>query len=70
MNNINIKIFDLAGQESMRNVWKYYFSSTEGIIFVVDAACKERMNDAKEELWGIFKDQSAKKIPVLIYANK
>ena len=70
MKNINIKIFDLAGQESMRNVWKYYFSSTEGIIFVVDAACKDRIADVKEELWGVFKDDSAKKIPMLIYANK
>ena len=28
MKNISIKVFDLAGQDNMRNVWKYYFSST------------------------------------------
>ena len=54
----------------MRNVWKYYFSSTEGIIYVVDASCKERMADVKEELWGIFNDGAAKQVPMLIYANK
>ena len=37
LKNISIKVFDLAGQFNMRNVWKYYFSSTEGIIFVVDS---------------------------------
>jgi signal recognition particle receptor subunit beta len=36
--NVNIKVFDLAGQEKMRNVWKYYFSSIDGIVFVVDAS--------------------------------
>ena len=70
MNNITIKVFDLAGQESMRNVWKYYFSSTEAIIFVVDASAPERFADVKEELWRILKDASAKDVPVLIYSNK
>ena len=68
--NVNIKIFDLAGQESMRNVWKYYFSSTEGIIFVIDANRHDRLPDVKEELWRVLGDESAKKIPMLIYSNK
>ena len=52
--NINVKVFDLAGQESMRNVWKYYFSSTEGIIFVIDASRQDRMADVKEEFYKIL----------------
>ena len=54
----------------MRNVWKYYFSSTEGIIFVVDASKPDRLGDVKEEIWRIQKDDNAKKVPMLIYANK
>ena len=54
----------------MRNVWKYYFTSTEGIIFVVDASDKDRMADVKEEIWGILNDDAAKKVPILVYANK
>ena len=54
----------------MRNVWKYYFSSTEGIIFVVDASSKERLPDVKEELWHILRDNQAKNVPMLIYLNK
>lgn len=71
MKNISIKVFDLAGQESMRNVWKYYFSSTEGIIFVVDANAHDRMADVKEELWRILGDDSINtNRPILLYANK
>ena len=68
--NINVKVFDLAGQESMRNVWKYYFSSTEGIIFVIDASRQDRMADVKEELYKILQEEAAQKIPMCIYANK
>ena len=59
VNNITIKMFDLAGQESMRGVWKYYFSSTEGVIFVVDASRKDRFADVKEELYNILNDENA-----------
>ena len=68
--NITIKLFDLAGQESMRGVWKYYFSTTEGVIFVVDANRHDRFADVKEELFGILQDTNVKKIPILVYANK
>lgn len=54
----------------MRNVWKYYFSSTEGIIFVIDVSRPDRLGDVKEELWRIREDESAQKIPILMYANK
>ena len=55
----------------MRNVWKYYFSSTEGIIFVVDANAHDRMGDVKEELWRILGDDSINtNRPILLYANK
>ena len=43
----------------MRNDWKYYFSSTEGIIFVIDASRKDRMSDVKEELYKILQEESA-----------
>ena len=70
INNISIKVFDLAGQENMRNAWKYYFSSTEGIIFVIDASDSDRVNDVKTEIWEILRDNTADKIPMLVYANK
>ena len=54
----------------MRNEWKYYFSSTEGIIFVVDVSRRDRLADVKEELWRIKHDDAAQKIPILMYANK
>lgn len=54
----------------MREVWRYYFSSIEGIIFVVDSTRTDRMMEVREELWKILSDEHAKKLPCLIYANK
>ena len=70
VNNITIKMFDLAGQESMRGVWKYYFSSTEGVIFVIDASRKDRLSDVKEEFYNILNDENSKSKPILVYGNK
>jgi len=68
--NVNIKVFDLAGQEKMRNVWKYYYSSIEGIVFVVDSSHLERINDARDELLQLLANEEAKNIPIIVFANK
>ena len=60
MKNVNIKVFDLAGQEKMRNVWKYYYSSTDGIIFVIDASNKDRVLEAKDELSRVLANEDAR----------
>jgi small GTP-binding protein len=70
INNVNIKVFDLAGQEKMRNVWKYYYSSIEGIIFVIDSSNVDRISEAKDELMNLLSNEEAKNVPCLIFANK
>ncbi len=68
--NVNIKVFDLAGQEKMRNVWKYYYSSIEGVIFVLDSTRVDRIHEARDELLNLLANEEAKYIPCLIFANK
>ena len=54
----------------MRNVWKYYYSTIEGIIFVIDASNSERVIEAKDELLKLLANEEAKYLPCLIFANK
>ena len=69
--NVNIKVFDLAGQEKMRSVWKYYFSSIDGIVFVVDASGDPaKLSDARDELVSVLANEEAKRIPIMVFANK
>lgn len=48
--NVKIKVWDLSGQERMRPAWKYYFEHVNGVIFVVDAADRERIGEVREEV--------------------
>ena len=68
--NVNIKMFDLAGQEKMRSVWKYYYGSIEGIIFVLDSTRPDRVQEAKDELLSMLANEEARHIPCLVFANK
>lgn len=70
LKNFNIKVWDLAGQEKMRTVWKYYYSSVDGIVFVVDASSKERLGEAREEVQHLLADKELSTVPLLIFANK
>mmetsp|Transcript_29421 Transcript_29421/g.21880 ORF Transcript_29421/g.21880 Transcript_29421/m.21880 type:complete len:106 (+) Transcript_29421:260-577(+) len=54
----------------MRSVWKYYYSSIEGIIFVFDSSNPERSVEAKDELLKMLAFEETRHIPCLIFANK
>ena len=67
---INLIVWDLGGQDKIRRLWKHYYSSTKGIIYVIDSSDKERLDEAIEELKNVVNAHELKNIPVLIYANK
>ena len=54
----------------MRNVWKYYYSSIDGIVFVFDGSKPDRTNEAKDELLKMLTNEDAKYVPCLIFVNK
>ena len=47
---VRMTIWDLGGQQKIRDCWKKYFLQAHGIIFVVDSADAERFEEAKTEL--------------------
>ena len=63
-------IWDVGGQEKIRPLWRSYTRCTDGIIFVVDSAEEDKLDEAKVELWRTMKYQDNKDIPLLILANK
>ncbi len=54
----------------MRNVWKYYYSTIEGVVFVIDSSNVDRINEAKDELNKLLANEEARQVPCLIFANK
>lgn len=67
---VNIKIFDIGGQDSIRQLWPHYFESTSGVAFVIDANDIDRLNQARNELHALFSSKDLVGKPFLILLNK
>ena len=68
--NITFTVWDIGGQERIRELWKHYFNGTEGLIFVVDSLDAERFSEIESELEWILKSDEMKGVPLLLLANK
>jgi len=68
--NVKFNVWDVGGQDKIRPLWRHYYTGTQGLIFVVDCADKERMDEAKKELHKIIGDREMKEAIILIFANK
>ena len=68
--NVNVKVWDLSGQLKLRNTWKYYYESVNGIIFVIDASNRDTLGEVRDTLHQVMAETADTKIPILIFANK
>ena len=63
--NVSFTVWDVGGQDKIRPLWKHYFHNTEGLVYVVDSADRERFNEVSSPIrplgarsckgWGINK---------------
>lgn len=53
-----------------RPYWKCYFSETDAIIYVVDAADVDRVSISKAELALVLEEEDLKGCALLVLANK
>ncbi|XP_029430028.1 ADP-ribosylation factor-like protein 4D [Rhinatrema bivittatum] len=67
---ITFQVWDVGGQEKLRPLWKSYTRRTDGMVFVVDSAEAERMEEARVELHKITRTSENQGVPVLVLANK
>jgi len=65
-----LTFWDVGGQAT--RLWKHYFDSIDGILFVVDASHegKQRILKARDELHRISRDLCLAGVPYVIMANK
>ena len=68
--NVNVKVWDLSGQLKLRNTWKYYYESVNGIIFVIDSTNTETLGDVRDTLHQVMAETAESCIPILVFANK
>ena len=68
--NISFTVWDIGGQDKIRSLWRLYFQETQGLIFVVDSSDRERVMEAKTELFRLLKEEELKDATLLVFANK
>ena len=67
---LNIKMWDIGGQDKLRKLWPHYFGQTDGIVFVLDSNDRDRFELAKEELHTLMSHKELNDKPFLVLANK
>lgn len=63
-------LWDLGGQTNIRQMWKYYYKGTDGLIYVIDSSDHERLKENKIELENLLSQEELKGCCLLIIANK
>ncbi|CAH1406892.1 unnamed protein product [Nezara viridula] len=65
-----VTIYDLGGGCQIRALWNSYFCDVHGVIFVVDASDISRVEECKQELENLLRNDKLAGKPVLVLANK
>ncbi|KAA6357335.1 MAG: putative GTP-binding protein SAR1 [Streblomastix strix] len=68
--NLTISAYDMGGHVEARGLWKEYIVSANAIIFIVDVFNRARIEEAREELEKILREQQQHYLPILILGNK
>lgn len=68
--NVNMKCWDIGGQQQYRSEWSRYTRGCDAVLYVVDAAAPQKMATAKKELHKLLDDGSIGSTPLLVLANK
>ncbi|XP_045707602.1 ADP-ribosylation factor-like protein 14 [Phyllostomus hastatus] len=68
--SLSLTVWDVGGQKKMRTVWDCYCERTDGLVYVVDSADKQRLQDSRREFKRILKNEHIKNVPVVLFANK
>ena len=68
--NLRFSLWDIGGQYKIRQLWKHYYANTNGLIFVVDSSDRERVQEAREEIFMLLQQEELRGVNLLVYANK
>eukprot|EP01105_Mastigella_eilhardi_P028316 TRINITY_DN924_c0_g1_i3.p1 TRINITY_DN924_c0_g1~~TRINITY_DN924_c0_g1_i3.p1 ORF type:complete len:187 (-),score=60.84 TRINITY_DN924_c0_g1_i3:75-611(-) len=68
--NYKINVWDIGGQQQIRQYWKNYFDGVNAMVYVIDSADETRLAESGDELSKLLQEEKLSGIPVLIFANK
>ncbi|CAM9915493.1 unnamed protein product, partial [Sphacelaria rigidula] len=62
---------DIGGQTKLRPLWRHYSVNTDALVYVVDSADTNRLEEARDEMFNVLRDPNMDDgRTVLILLNK
>jgi ADP-ribosylation factor 1/2 len=68
--NLTFTVWDVGGQDKIRPLWKHYYPNTQGVIFIVDSADRDRVGEARDELHRMMNEDELRDSALLVFSNK
>lgn len=68
--NIDFVMWDIGGQDKIRQLWVHYYQGVKVVIFVIDSNDVERIEQASGELKRMMSNDQLKDVKLLVLANK
>ena len=69
-NDFSFVMWDVGGHERLRPLWKHYYAGIDALVFVIDSTDMDRLETAKEVLYGTLGEEELVNSPFLVLANK
>uniref|UniRef100_A0A287B0I4 ADP ribosylation factor like GTPase 8B n=1 Tax=Sus scrofa TaxID=9823 RepID=A0A287B0I4_PIG len=66
----DLKIWDIGGQPRFRSMWERYCRGVNAIVYMIDAADREKIEASRNELHNLLDKPQLQGIPVLVLGNK
>lgn len=67
---IALTVWDVGGQEKMRQYWKSFHQDAAAVVFVVDSSDAPRLEEARQELEHTLRSEQLRGRPLIVLANK
>lgn len=68
--HVELTMWDIGGQKAIRPFWKDYFEQADALVYVIDSADRNRLEESVNELQCLLKDDKMAGVPLLVFANK
>ena len=59
---VTFTIYDVAGGEKVRDLWKHYYEDTDAVVWIVDSTAPDRFSESKQALELALKDPNMRKV--------
>lgn len=70
VDGVRLKVWDVGGQDALRELWEEYYELSHGIVFVIDSCDRDRLVECRGILEQVVSDDKLVGVPVLMLANK